>query len=105
MTMLSIGCHVVFTDEHFVDRNALVTAIWTPSHEFAEAGFVSRDDEAIGSTSLNLVFVSGDDSKDDPYGRQIERQTSIPHASMQGAGGFCWRFPDEERPEMGSVIK
>ncbi len=105
MDSLRIGRHVLFTDEHFVDRDAIVTAIWTPSHSLVEQGFVSRDDEAIGSTALNLVFASGDDSKDDPYGRQIERQTSIPHMSMQGAGGFCWRFPDEERPKMGSVIK
>ena len=105
MKSLSIGCHVIFTDEHFVDRDAIVTAIWTPSHSLAENGYVARDDELISSTSLNLVFASGDESKDDPYGRQIERKTSIPHKNMQGAGGFCWRFPDEDRPPMGSVIK
>lgn len=105
MEKLSVGCHVIFTDEHFVDRDAIVTAIWTASHEFAKNGFVPHDDEYIKSTSLNLVYVSGDSSKDDPYGRQIERSTSVVHASFQGAGGACWRFINEKRPVMGSVIK
>jgi len=90
MKWLSIGSHVLFTDEHFVEHDALVTAIWGDPEK---------------KPTINLLYVSGDDSKTDQYGRQIERPTSIQHAKDNSAGGYCWRFPDEERPPMGKVIK
>jgi hypothetical protein len=99
---LEIGSNVIYTDEHFVDHTALVTAIWGQEHwrtlcrENGPEGYVP---------CINLVYVSSDASKDDPYGRQIERQTSVVHASTQPAGGFCWRMPDEPRPPMGTVEK
>lgn len=102
---LEIGSHIIFTDENFVDHHALVTAIWTGSHAYAEDGFVPRGDENMKMTSVNLVFVAGDKNRDDQYGRQIDRNTSILYKDGQGAGGFCWRFPDESKPPMGSVIK
>jgi hypothetical protein len=40
--------------------------------------------------ALNLVYVSGDIEKNDPYGRQIERVTSVVHKSNQSAGAFYW---------------
>ena len=47
---------------------------------------------------VNLVFVVDDGDRQDDYGRQIERYTSVSHSRQQTGGGFCWRFPDEERP-------
>jgi len=78
-----VGDVVVFTDSHCEDHNALVTVVWSPVRE---------------NGCCNLVYVSGEDSKTDPYGRQIERVTSIVHKDHNGAPGNCWRFPDEEKP-------
>lgn len=41
---------------------------------------------------MNLVFVTGDDSKTDPYGLQIERESSVVHRNDQGAHGNFWDF-------------
>lgn len=79
---LKVGDHVVFIDEKFVEHDALVTRVWPGIGGFEVAG-------------CNLVFVSGDESKDDPYGRQIERRTSIVHVSVQPARASCWRWPSE----------
>ncbi len=75
-----IGQTVVFVDAHGMGHPALITAVhgssgpnWQPS--------------------INLVFVTDDTSKTDPYGRQIERNTSVVHKSMQGAHGMFWEFP------------
>ena len=78
--VLKVGDHVVFIDERFVEHDALVTRTWT---------------SVGGLPGCNLVFVSGDESKDDPYGRQIERRTSIVHLSVQPAKASCWRWPTE----------
>lgn len=98
---LEVGSSVVFTDKHFVDRVALVTAIWgSPNWR--------KDVETHGTDSLpciNLIFVSGDSAKDDPYGRQMERETSVVHATSSSAGGCCWRMTGEPRPAMGTVEK
>jgi len=48
---------------------------------------LSRPRQAPG---LNLVLVSNDEAKDDPYGRQIERETSVVHVSNQPAPGAYW---------------
>lgn len=56
---------------------ALVTAVW-------------------GDKCVNLVFVSQDEAKSDTYGRQIERNTSCSHQSIQQAPGNYWRYPEEE---------
>ena len=77
-----IGQSVVFVDAHGQGHPALLTAVhgsagpeWQPS--------------------VNLVFVTDDTSKTDPYGRQIERHTSVVHRAMQGAHGMFWRFNEE----------
>ena len=48
---------------------------------------LSRPRQAPG---LNLVLVSNDEAKDYPYGRQIERETSVVHVSNQPAPGAYW---------------
>jgi hypothetical protein len=47
--------------------------------------------ETGAGVSVNVVFVSSDTDKEDPYGRQIERETSVMHESAQAAHGKFWR--------------
>jgi hypothetical protein len=77
-----IGQHVVFTDAHGMGHPALLTAV----HGTATSGW---------NPAVNLVFVTEDTSKTDPYGRQIERHTSVVHRMQQSAHGMFWTFPDE----------
>lgn len=44
---------------------------------------------------VNVVLVNPDASHKDSYGRQIERQSSVTHASQQPAAGMYWRNVDE----------
>jgi hypothetical protein len=75
---LITGQHIIFFDEYRTAHPALVTAWWS-------------------QTCCNLVYVSGDEKKDDSYGRQIERSTSVSHKSAQGdvIFGNCWCWSDE----------
>jgi len=72
-----VGQVVVFHDARGAAHKALVTVAWT-------------------ETCVNLVLVSGDEKKEDQYGRQIERETSCSHKSVQPVHGNYWRFEDEE---------
>jgi len=71
---MQIGDAVTYVDPVGRSRPALLTA-------------VHGADE---TPSVNLVFVSDDETKGDPYGRQIERETSVVHQSHQGAHGNYW---------------
>jgi hypothetical protein len=72
-----IGEAVIFCDADGTDHPALVTTDW--------------------GLCCNVVLVSNDESKQDQYGRQIERHTSISDADRAGAHGMYWRFPDDAR--------
>ena len=77
-----VGDVVVFHDQEGKPHEALVTCV----HQ--------------GDTrSLNLVIVSGDPKRQDDYGRQTERPTSVPHASASGLHGYVWRLPNEPEPK------
>lgn len=78
----TIGQNVVFTDAHGKGHPALLTAV----HGSASPAW---------QPSVNLMFVTDDTSKTDPYGRQIERHTSVVHKEVQGAKGMYWTFVDE----------
>ena len=82
-----IGHQVVFTDEHGRPIPALLTAIH--GDEYDHEG-------TMHYPCVNLVFCSLDEEKTDPYGRQIERHTSVPHKLESSAHGFYWRWDDEE---------
>lgn len=74
-----VGQKVIFTDPVGVDHDALVTAVW-------------------GETCVNVVYVSGDESRRDSYGRQVERNTSVTHGSTTGwPHGNYWRFDGEPK--------
>lgn len=94
---------IVYVDPRGVSHAALVTAWWG----VAEAQTVGGGTETFGSPpphaytseagepGCNLLFVSSEADKTDPYGRQIERATSVVHRSKQPAHGGFWRWPDE----------
>lgn len=75
--MVKIGDAVILVDEHGVEHKALVTNTWgTSGQEFP---------------GVNTVFVSSDESKTDPYGRQVDRKTSVVHQTNQSAPGMYWK--------------
>lgn len=79
---VKIGDHVIFVDPVSEERNALVTNVWA-------------DPNSQTAPGLNLVMIDKDDSRTDPYGRQIHRETSVVHESMQAAPGFYWKLPSQ----------
>jgi len=111
---LEIGTVVTYVDQHYKAHEALVVAIHgnprgaltrTKTDESGkyvadEHGYLISE-EVEGSAGkhwpcINLVYVSGDEAKQDQYGRQIERESSVVHITNNSAGGFCWQWPDEE---------
>lgn len=75
-----IGTQVEFVDPTGNSHDALVTAVW---------GITVNPNTT--KPSVNLVYVSNDETKTDQYGRQIERNTSVVHESNQYAHGMFWR--------------
>jgi len=82
---LEVGSQVVYVDAKGIAHRALVTHVW---RQMADA---SPDNQP----GCNLVYVSGDAAKEDPYGRQLERATSVVYKSRQPAHGFFWAWSDE----------
>lgn len=77
MESVNVGDFVIWHDSKGRPHNALVTTVWS-------------------QTCINLVIVSGDDEKQDQYGRQIERYTSQPYKSLNSVHGNYWRFYGDE---------
>jgi hypothetical protein len=89
-----IGQTVIFVDPKGRPHNALVTAWWTQpflDHK-SENSVTPMEGTAVG---CNLVYVVSEFDKADPYGRQIERETSVTHKTGQPAPGMFWCWPDE----------
>lgn len=83
------GQTVVFVDAEGIAHNALVT---TFHYGYSS---IEKHKELHGEPCINLVFTSKDEAKQDSYGRQIERHTSVVHKSHQWANGMFWKWPDE----------
>lgn len=77
MRMPKVGEVVVYHDEKGEAHNALVICVF-------------------GEDCINFVRVNPDKSRDDSYGRQIDRLTSQVHKSRTPVHGNYWRWPDEE---------
>lgn len=77
---VDVGQHVIFCDEHGVDRDALVTAVW------GERWF-----DGAGPT-INLVAIDTNDGAQDSYGRQRDLRTSVVHQANTTAPGMYWRL-------------
>lgn len=104
----NVGDVVVYYDEHGRPHDALVTAIHGYRNKqeqdehyrafcAANAGmdYLRPLDEYLAIEwripSVNVVFVTDDGNRTDPYGRQIDRATSVPHHEDQTAHGYYWR--------------
>jgi hypothetical protein len=81
-----VGEHVIYCDPKGIDHNALVTVDW--------------------GGCINVVYVSPDETKQDQYGRQIERNATsvVDGDSSSAAHGRYWRFTDDERREYHAPI-
>lgn len=82
---LSKGMTVKVVNEVGKLFDGLVTNNW---------GNSEVEDGKAGPT-INVLYVSDDDSKTDPYGNQIERLSSCSHKLNTAAPGRYWYFPDE----------
>jgi len=78
-----VGEAVVFVDARAQSHAALLTAVHGTANEH-------------GGPAVNLVFVTDDTEKRDPYGQQIERETSVVHRKHQSADGMYWRFAEDQ---------
>jgi len=74
---VKIGDVVDLLDETGHQHRGLITQVWGP---------------ADSKPSINVVFVSLDETKTDQYGRQVERLSSLQHQSTVGKqpGRFWW---------------
>jgi len=79
------GQEIIYCDHKSAQHDALVTACW---------GGTEWEDGAL-APCINIVYVSKDETKTDSYGRQIERDTSVPHRSSQTAPGNWWKLKEE----------
>jgi hypothetical protein len=99
-----IGCRVVFFDSLRQPHEAIVTNWFHGGQDGQTVAEVQAMWKEKGITSpfsmpcCNIVYVSSDTDKKDPYGRQLERTTSCSHGRNQGMRPFvgnCWCWPDE----------
>lgn len=100
---LEVGDAVVFVDENGRHHNALVTAVHgeIARTQIREDGTRHWDIvDGAGPVQLcvpcvNLVFTTADESKQDPYGRQIERESSVVYRTESSAHGNYFMWPGE----------
>lgn len=83
---LKVGCPVVYVDPVAVQHPALVTAVWGNPAECVPC--------------INIVIVNDDESMQDSYGRQIHRQTSLSHRSVNPAHGQYFMMPGDTPNEI-----
>jgi hypothetical protein len=78
-----VGGAVVYHDERGLPHVAILTAVW------------GQRESCEQLPCVNLVLASPDASKQDDYGRQIERKSSCSHLTRTTAHGNYWRFQEE----------
>jgi len=109
-----IGCRVVFFDSLRQQHDAIVTNWFHggPDGQTIEELQAARDARGVTSPlsmpCSNIVWVSSDVNKTDPYGRQVERATSVSHGKSQGLVpflGMSWCWPDEEEEARALALK
>jgi hypothetical protein len=79
------GDVVIYIDPTRQEHPALVTCVFPKGHIDTGEG-----EERNVEPALNLVYVDPDEKKEDPYGRQIARATSVVHISDNAAKANCW---------------
>jgi hypothetical protein len=82
---VNVGDHIIYTDPRRQQHSALVV-------EVHDSGVEQRRDSL---PALNLLYVVDDETRMDQYGRQIERESSVVHHTMNSAGGNCYHLSDE----------
>ena len=89
---LKVGDHVVYFDEYGRPQQALVTNVWGDR-------YVNVDDDCkegpIQEPGCNLLFISPYKHREDSFGRQIERRSSVCHTDVQCAYGNSYCLPDQ----------
>lgn len=98
-----IGCRVVFFDSVRKAHDAIVTNWFHGGPDGQTVAELEQAAKERGQTSpiylpcCNIVLVSDDASRTDPYGRQLQRHTSVSYGRQQGTPflGMCWAWPDE----------
>ncbi len=101
---LEVGQFVRYCSEDRQWYDALITAVHGEPRMSHSASIVdgksvvSETADLVSYPCVNLSFVSGDESAQDQYGRQMIRdKTSISHYGQYVASGFFWCHPDEEK--------
>lgn len=79
VTPVKVGEAVHVVDENYREHVALVTAV---HGEFGKVYDTVDGGKRIFVPCLNVVYVSGDADKRDPYGVQLERMSSLQHFSQ-----------------------
>jgi hypothetical protein len=90
-----VGQAVIYVDEVGVEHNALLTAVHgiaTYTSVWSEdlKGFDPNTKKTI-YPCVNLLYVTKEDAKIDPYGRQISRASSVSHKDSYAAHGRYWK--------------
>lgn len=102
-TSVVAGQSVVYVDEHGVSHDALVTIVHgAVSKEAQDNHYREQVNKGLQTPletllamewwvpAINLVYVSDDVTKRDPYGLQIVRASSVSHKSTTTAAGRYW---------------
>ncbi len=92
----NVGDAIVYVTPEGTPVHALVKCVWPGEGP----GVIKYDDGSEQehkekAPMVNIVFVSTDENRQDPCGRQTEIETSIYHVSMASAHGNYWRFAEE----------
>lgn len=106
---LNVGDVVVYVDEYARPHNALVTAVhgeiykvqWREDIDGMPGHWNAQIIEEKGATRLqipciNLVYLSGNVNKQDPYGRQTEHSSSVVYKDDNTAHGNYFMFQGDE---------
>ena len=85
-----VGAAVKFVDAYGQVHDALITRWWDGSDSGMK---IESYTSQYGDPGCNVVYVTSDERKEDSYGRQTERMTSVVHKSKQMPTPgmyYCW---------------
>lgn len=99
-----IGDHVIFFDQFGMPHDALLTAVWG---DVGVRKYTVNEQPVVEDfyPSVNVLLISPDERREDSYGRQIERQTSVVHSNDQSAWGNFYCFPEQKEAAKEKCIK
>lgn len=85
---LKVGMAVRYWDEYRREHDALLTDVH---------GEIQEIDGNVYIPCVNVVYVSKEEKKRDPHGRQLERDASVVHRNdmhIEGRPARCWDWLD-----------